>query len=78
MRASNGCRRVGRLCIWVVCLMCVGMGCENKPLFPPDVPRTPYERYQKLRGQNRSMTQENAYGGQQPALRGRLKPLDDQ
>ena len=50
------------------------LGCE-KPLFPPNLPRTPYERYQQLHGQDRHETEENAYGGQQPALRDRLRPL---
>jgi len=50
-------------------------GCE-KPLFPADLPRTPYERYQQLHGDQRAVTEENAYGGQQPALRHRLRPLD--
>jgi len=50
------------------------LGCE-KPLFPANLPRTPYERYQQLHGQGRVETEENAYGGQQPALRERLRPL---
>lgn len=52
-----------------------GWGCE-KPLFPSNEPRTPYDRYQQLHGQGRVETEENAYGGQQPALRERLRPLD--
>jgi len=50
-------------------------GCE-KALFPPGLPRTPYERYQQLQGQHRAATEENVYGGEQPALRDRLGPLD--
>jgi len=50
-------------------------GCE-KPLFPKDEPRSPYERYQVLHNQQRPATEENAYGGEEPALRERLKPLD--
>ena len=50
------------------------VGCE-KPLFPPNLPRSPYERYQTLRGQQRPATEENAYGAQEPALRERLRPL---
>ena len=49
-------------------------GCE-KALFPRNLPRTPYERYQQLHGRSRVATEENAYGGQQPALRDRLRPL---
>ena len=51
-------------------------GCE-KPLFPKDAPRTPYERYQALRGQQRSATEQNAFGGEEPALRERLRPLGE-
>lgn len=50
-------------------------GCEV-PLFTAEASRTPYERYQQLHGEQRSGTEENAYGGQQPALRDRLRPLD--
>ncbi len=57
-------------------LLVVGLarGCE-KPLFPKEASRSPYERYQILRGQQRPMTTENAYGGDIPALRERLRPL---
>jgi len=49
-------------------------GCE-KPLFPENAPRTPYDRYMVLRGQQRPATEEDAAGGERPALRQRLKPL---
>lgn len=49
-------------------------GCE-KPVFPPSAQRTPYERYQVLRGEYRPPTETNAFGGEQPALRDRLTPL---
>ena len=50
------------------------LGCE-KPLFPKDTPRSPYERYERLHGQARPTTEYDAYGGEQPALRERLRPL---
>lgn len=50
-------------------------GCE-KPLFPPTLPRSQYERYLILHGRYRQAKQENAFGGEEPALRERLKPLD--
>jgi len=56
--------------------LCAG-GCE-KALFPSGMPRTPYDRYQQLHGQRRAETEENAYGGEQPALRDRLRPLGRQ
>ena len=49
-------------------------GCE-KPLFVQNQPRTPYQHYQTMRGESRRATTENAFGGQEPALRERLRPL---
>ncbi|MCW5853841.1 MAG: hypothetical protein KIT87_27485 [Anaerolineae bacterium] len=51
-------------------------GCE-KPLFPEDMPRSPYERYQVLRGQQRTAVRENTFGGKEPAIRERLRPLGE-
>lgn len=50
-------------------------GCE-KPLFVKQAPRTPYERYQVLRGRERAATRQDVYGSEEPALRERLKPLN--
>lgn len=50
-------------------------GCE-KALFPEDLPRSPYERYMALRGRAAPMHEEGATGAKEPALRERLKPLD--
>ncbi|MCC6580323.1 MAG: hypothetical protein IT440_07755 [Phycisphaeraceae bacterium] len=64
---------------FIVCgavLLLGTIGCE-KALFPKDAPRSPYERYQTLRGQDRPMTETNVWGGEQPSLRNRLKPLDE-
>ena len=52
------------------------MGCE-KPLFPDNMPRTQYERYDRLRGRYIPAEQANAYGGAEPALRERLSPPED-
>ncbi len=58
--------------------MAMGMmllgGCE-KQLFPADAPRSPYARYDTLRGRHRAAQEENAFGGTQPALRERLRPM---
>ena len=51
-------------------------GCE-KALFPEGTPRSPYDRYAILRGQERQQTQKNIYGGDEPALRERLRPMDE-
>lgn len=50
------------------------VGC-HEPLFPDDVPRSPYERYSTLRGKDPTPTERNQYGIPQPALRKRLRPL---
>ena len=50
-------------------------GCQD-PLFPEDAPRSPYQRYEGLRGQSRPETELDAYGRERPALRERLRPLD--
>jgi hypothetical protein len=50
-------------------------GCE-KALFTEKQSRTPYDRYASLRGRHTAMSQQNAYGGDTPALRERLKPLE--
>ncbi len=52
-------------------------GCE-KPLFPKDLPRSPYERYMLLHGQQRPMEEKNAFGGDEPALRERLRPMGEE
>lgn len=49
-------------------------GCA-KELFPEDTPRSPYERYQMLRGQDRPKTYTDVFGVERPAIRERLKPL---
>ena len=70
---SVGFRLLGGLA--VACLL--AFGCQ-KPVFPEDQPRTPYERYQALRGQERPAKTTDAFGNPQPDLRGRLTPLDSQ
>ncbi|MAE65078.1 MAG: hypothetical protein CMJ18_12480 [Phycisphaeraceae bacterium] len=50
-------------------------GCE-RTLFPENAQRTPYERYQILRGKYRPATEEDVYGINRPALRSRLRPLE--
>ncbi len=54
------------------CLM--QTGCQ-KALFPQNESRTQYDRFMVLRGQERPETEENAFGGKQPALYPRLRPL---
>lgn len=51
-------------------------GCEPA-LFPENLSRSPYDRYQQLRGEPRPATTTNAYGGEVPNLRARLRPLGE-
>ncbi len=68
--------RYGR-CVILLVAAVAALGCQ-KPLFPENLPRTQYERYQTLRGKYRSAQEKNVYGGNQPALRERLAPLEQQ
>ena len=61
----------------LLCLGAAGLGGCEKPLFPESMPRTQYERYDRLRGRYIPSQQMNAYGGAQPALRERLAPQQD-
>ena len=65
-----------RRLIWVIILASAWMGlggCE-RPLFPDNVGRTQYERYDRQRDRYVPSEQVNAYGGAEPALRARLTP----
>ncbi len=46
-------------------------GCRKSPV-PKDSPRSPYERYDALRGQSVPKTVQDSFGREQPNLRGRL------
>lgn len=51
-------------------------GCTGTPFRDAQQVRTPYERYQVLRGEQRPKTYTDSFGREQPALRARLAPLD--
>lgn len=61
----------------VIGLFLLGLGGCEKPLFPEDLPRTQYERYDRLRGRYVPAQQTNRFGGTEPALRERLTPPRD-
>jgi hypothetical protein len=69
MRQKIGRKGAGALVLTALLLF----GCE-KPLFPQNLPRTQYERYDRLRGRYVPAQQLNAFGGSEPALRERLSP----
>jgi hypothetical protein len=50
-------------------------GCQEV-LFTDRQPRSPYERYLTLRGNARPAMETDAFGIERPALRQRLRPLD--
>ena len=68
--------RRGLILFAMVSIGATMVGCE-KELFPQTAYRSPYDRYLMLRGQGRPATQQNALGGEEPALRERLRPLGE-
>jgi len=58
---------------WVVAAAWLCGGCE-KPLFPENMPRTQYERYDRFHGRYVPAEKHNVYGGTEPDLRARLSP----
>ena len=50
-------------------------GCTQSPL-SSDLPRTPYGRYQALRGGEPPQKEADTFGNMRPALRARLSPKD--
>lgn len=52
-------------------------GCETA-LFPDNLARSPYERYNEQRGRSQPATEQDIFGADRAALRDRLKPLDRQ
>ena len=57
-----------------VVLCCAG-GCA-KPLLGPTDERSPFDRYDNVRGNYAPQYIENEYGHREPNLRGRLTPKD--
>ncbi len=71
------CMKRGTLLLMLASVvMSSGIGGCNKTLFPENTPRSQYERYDALRGRERPTTEPGPYGVAQPALRERLRPLD--
>ena len=71
-------RRTNRSTAWALgagaALLAIA-GC-SKPLLGPRDERTPYDRYDNVRGQYAPQYIENEYGRREPNLRGRLSPRD--
>lgn len=49
-------------------------GCSNRKLFPRDAARSPFSRYDALRGQEPQMYVDDEFGREIPNLRARLSP----
>ena len=60
-----------------ICLSLWLVGCSGTPFRDEVRVRTPYERYQTLRGQARPTTYTDSFGREKPNLRVRLAPLDE-
>lgn len=69
MAAAHAPKSVLIGCLLIALL--AGTGCRKSPL-PSDAPRSPYERYDALRGQTVPKTVTDSFGREQPNLRGRL------
>lgn len=68
---------VVRVIVWTVVIgAMVGGGCQ-RVLFTENLPRSQYQRYQELRGQERRTREIGLYGEEKPALRERLRPLGE-
>ena len=55
--------------------LCLLSGCNQSPI-REDLPRTPFARYQALRGGEPPMMELDTFGRERPALRARLAPRD--
>ncbi|MFI4860688.1 MAG: hypothetical protein ACIAXF_08415 [Phycisphaerales bacterium JB063] len=60
-------------CVALIGMLLVLAGCQKSP-FAADLPRTPYERYQLLRGDAPPAYELDTFGRRRPALRARLTP----
>lgn len=59
-----------------VCVLALlAMGC-SRPLLAPSEERTPFDRYDNVRGRYAPQYIENEYGRREPNLRGRLGSKD--
>ena len=67
--------RAGLVFAVLVGTLTVLTGCGNTPI-REDLPRTPFGRYQALRGGEPPMEEEDTFGRTRPALRARLQPMD--
>ena len=67
--------RIGWVSVTVLAGLVWLAGCGTNPL-SSDLPRTPYGRYQALRGGEPPQEEVDSFGNLRPALRARLRPMD--
>ena len=68
--------RVLGMAAYLIAWSVLQIGCTGTPFQDQVQVRSPYERYQVLRGNGRPKTVTDSFGREQPALRQRLAPLD--
>ena len=75
--ANHRPRSVGLLvgCAALGLLSLLTLGC-SRPLLGPTDERSPFDRYDNVRGRYAPQYIENEYGRREPNLRGRLSPKD--
>jgi hypothetical protein len=69
MMSSMGRRRLGTA---LLLLAVIAFGGCQRALFPPDVPRTQYDKYDVMRNRYKPTEQLDVFGNPQPAIRARL------
>ena len=72
-RDGLGCRRRS-VASWrgaTVVIVLATAGCQQT-LFPPEAPRTQYEKYDRMRNRYTPTEEPDAFGNPRPALRARL------
>ena len=71
--------KIGAAILLAELAFCIGLSCApgcSKPLLSPTDERTPFDRYDNVRGRYAPQYVENEYGRREPNLRGRLGPKD--
>lgn len=67
--------RSGAVVVLLGAVIFASLGCSKSPLYS-ELPRTPYGRYQALRGGEPPEKEPDSFGNMRPALRARLSPKD--